>query len=291
MKVPIKRIFLILCTLATTYSAIAQQDPMFTQYQFNTLIVNPAYAGSRDALSIVGISRWQWVGIDGAPITHSITAHAPVKENLGIGGSLYYDKIGPTNQLLFFADFAYKLSLSKKTKLVLGIKGGVHSIRNNLTSLEVNDPNFNFNQSELLPNVGVGAYLHQERFYIGLSAPKLLENNLSSGGDDAQQLRHYFLIAGFVKDLSENIKFKPTILTRYVPNTPLVVDLSANFLFWDKLWLGANYRTRDAIGLVTQFQFTEKLRAGYAYEYPLSSLSNATEISFCLLYTSDAADD
>jgi len=272
-----QRVVLIIFSVLSSYFSLAQQDPMFTQYMFNTQAINPAYAGSRDALSIVGISRWQWLGIDGAPTTQSLTAHMPVLDNLGVGASLYYDKIGPTKQVLFFGDLAYKLQLSREGTLAFGLKLGIHSINNDLGSLEgVEDQEgFTSTTSGILPNVGAGAYYYQERFYFGISAPKLIENSITT--TEAKQVRHYFAIAGYVLDVSKYVKFKPSVLLRYVQSAPLTADASANFLFWDKLWLGANYRTRDALGMIVQFQLTSKLRFGYAYEYPLTSINQAID--------------
>jgi len=273
-----QRVFLIIFSVLSSYFSLAQQDPMFTQYMFNTQAVNPAYAGSRDALSIVGISRWQWLGIDGAPTTQSLTANMPILDNLGVGASLYYDQIGPTKQVLFFGDFAYKLQLSREGTLAFGLKLGFQSITNDLPSLDgvQGQTGFETATSDILPNVGAGAYYYEERFYFGVSAPKMIENSINAS-DEAKQVRHYFAIAGYVLDVSKYVKFKPSILFRYVQSAPLTADLSANFLFWDKLWLGANYRTRDALGMIAQFQLTSKLRAGYAYEYPLTSINQALD--------------
>ena len=132
---------------------------------------------------------------------------------------------------------------------------------------------FNSTTSGILPNIGAGAYYYQENFYFGISSPKLIENSITS--NDAKQVRHYFAIAGYVMDISQYVKFKPTVLLKYVSSAPVVADFSANFLLWEKLWLGASYRTQDALGMILQFQFSPKLRGGYAYEYPLSSINQA----------------
>lgn len=278
-----KKIIIIILIAITGYNSNAQQDAMFTHYMFNTLAVNPAYAGSRDALTVTGLYRSQWVGFDGAPTTQTVTLHTPIlNQNSGIGLSLINDKIGPTNTTSFYVDFSYKIKLSKKSSLAFGLKGGMNMVKHNLTDLSLetqNDPAFmNDFQSKLLPNFGFGMYYYTDKFYAGLSIPKLLENNFSSNTVSgttnlASEKRHYFLIAGSVFDLNEEIKLKPTAFVKVTNGAPIEADLTASFIFNDKFWLGAMFRTGDAIGLLAGFNITDQLAIGYSFDW---SYANTT---------------
>ena len=255
----------------------AQQDPMYTHYMYNTLSVNPAYAGSRDALTITGITRHQWVGLEGAPTTQTITTHTPIlSEKLGAGLSFVSDRIGPISTAIFSADLSYQVKVSEKANLSFGLKGGFSYRQGNLSNLQTTDaldPSFENNiQSDFLPNFGFGMYYSTERYYAGVSVPKLLQNNFSTGqavvssSDPAAEKRHYFLIGGAIFPISSALLFKPTTLVKVVENAPLEVDFTANFLIFEKVWLGAMYRSRDAVGALLGYQFTEQLKFGYSLD-------------------------
>ncbi|MCI5059087.1 MAG: type IX secretion system membrane protein PorP/SprF [Flavobacteriales bacterium] len=262
---------------------IGQQDPMYTHYMFNTLAVNSGYAGSREALTVTALTRHQWVGFDGAPNTQTLTVHSPLAhEKLGVGLSIVHDKIGPVGVTSFFADGAYRFQVSQKAKLALGLKAGINLMQASLTSLvldEQGDQTFQSNiKSDVLPNLGFGAYYYTDNFYAGLSAPKLLENdfetNTVTGTTQlASEKRHYFAIIGAVFKLSDDLKLKPTSLVKVVQNAPVEFDFTANFLIREKLSLGAMYRTRDGLGALIGYQFNDQLRAGYAYDFPLTEIN------------------
>lgn len=261
----------------------SQQDAMFTHYMFNTLAVNPGYAGSRDALTITGLHRSQWVSFPGAPTTQTLTLHTPIhNENLGLGLSVLNDKIGPTNTTSIYADFAYKLKINEKAKLSLGLKGGINLRSNKLSTLalgESNDTKFSSDvTSNVLPNFGFGLYYHTDKYYIGLSTPKLLENNYvsntTSGGTTfSGEKRHYFLIAGMVFSVSDNIKLKPTGFLKVTEGAPIEGDLTLTALFKDKLWGGLMFRTGDALGVLLGANITEQLSLGYSFDW---SYTNTT---------------
>ncbi len=261
----------------------AQQDVQFTQYMFNTNAVNPAYTGSRGAISGTALYRTQWVGFDGAPVTESFNANSPLmNDKLGIGATVLNEKIGPLRQTGVFADFAYRIKFKTST-LAMGIKGGANMFQagfNNLNVINSGDAQFQSNvQSKLLPNLGFGFYYHTEKYYFGLSAPKLVQNNLdvktgnSSQAHIAVDQMHYYFIGGYVMNLSPYIKFKPTTQIKFTYGAPVSLDLNASFLFYEKLWLGAMYRFGDAVGLLVQFQFNPQLRAGYSYDFTTSKLN------------------
>jgi type IX secretion system PorP/SprF family membrane protein len=237
-------------------------------------MVNPGYAGSRDALTVTALHRSQWVDFKGAPVIQSLTLHSPLKnKHIGLGMSIMNDKIGSTNKTSAFGNFAYRMDLDKKSKLALGLSAGVNIFQANLIALELdqpNDPSFQANVSNrITPNFGFGAYYSRERFYTGLSVPNLLENSLS--GDNSslsgKENRHYFFIAGALFNLSKNLAFKPTTFVKVTMAVPIQADITASFIIKKKLLLGAMFRTGDAFGALIGFNISEMLYLGYAYDW------------------------
>lgn len=256
----------------------AQQAPMFTHYMYNTLSVNPAYAGSRDALTITALHRSQWVGFKGAPSTQTLTVHSPINsKHIGLGLSLTNDKIGPTNNTSLFLDFAFIMQLTKKSKLSLGLSGGINIFQANLSELGLDyqdDPSFLTDISnKITPNFGFGIYYYRERFYAGVSVPNLLENNYSGadmfGGSSlvGKAQRHYFFIAGAMLRLSDNLEFKPTTLVKFTMAAPIQVELTASFVIMQKLLLGAMFRPNDAFGILVGVEVFNHLHLGYSYDF------------------------
>ena len=266
--------------LLFSFDGVAQQDPMYTQYMYNTLSVNPAYAGSRDALSLTGLFREQWIGIDGAPSTQSFVMHSPIySDNMGLGLSVVNDRIGPIHQTMLFADYSYSIQTTDNAKLAFGLKAGVNLLQADLTGLrstQSGDQAIYNVDNRLLPNVGVGVYYYSDKGYVGLSAPKLLQQRIASydNGNLTQDVerRHYFLIGGYVFDLSESIKFKPSFLVKAVQGAPLSVDLSGNFFFNDKLGIGLAHRFDDSFSGLLQYYVTPQFRIGYAYDFTMTEL-------------------
>lgn len=257
----------------------AQQESMYTHYMYNTLWLNPAYAGTRDALTITGIHRSQWVGFDGSPNDQTITMHTPFfNGKMGAGLSLLNDKIGPTKSTILAIDYAYHVQLSKKSKLSFGVKGLMNFYSNNINALKLDnqiDNSFTDNSQRILPNVGAGVYYYRERFFAGLSTPKLMENKLitNSIGVLSKEQRHYYFIMGTVLKLSSAVKFKPTLFIRATAAAPIEGDLTANFIFSDKFTLGAMYRTGDAVGALLGYNITDALALGYSFDW---SMANTT---------------
>ncbi|MEI6817426.1 MAG: type IX secretion system membrane protein PorP/SprF [Bacteroidota bacterium] len=255
----------------------AQQLPMYTHYMYNTLVVNPGYAGSRDALTVTGLYRNQWAGFEGAPKTETLTLHSPVGDNMGLGLSVNNDKIGPVNNTSVFVDFAYKLKLTELAKLAFGLSGGVNMFQANLSSLKIdqqNDAAFqNDVNNHVTPNFGFGAYYSRERFYAGVSIPNLIESNLSGvnvgNGTNLTgvEQRHYFFIAGSMIPLANNFDFKPTTLIKVTQAAPVEADFTASFIINKRLLLGAMFRTGDAFGALVGLDITEQLHIGYSYDF------------------------
>ncbi|HRH69254.1 MAG: type IX secretion system membrane protein PorP/SprF [Flavobacteriales bacterium] len=262
---------------------VAQQDPQFTQYMFNLLALNPAYAGSAERVSMKALTRHQWVGFTGAPTTQTLTVHSPlVHESLGIGGTIMRDSHGPVTQYGFLADISYRIFMGD-AKLAFGLKGGLNLFQGDfaeLNPLVAGDQVFQANvSSKMDPQFGFGMMYYSDRYFIGLSAPKLMrteffETDSLAFVSQPGQRPHYFLTGGYVFDLGLYHKFKPTFLVKAVQGAPASFDLSANFLFYEKFWLGAMYRHTDAVGALAQYHITNDFTVGYAYDYPLSTLNN-----------------
>ena len=280
-------IFVLFSLLVT--KSMAQQDPMFTQYYFNTQSINPAYAGTWENTGFMVLGRHQWVGMSGAPTTYTFSLQTPTSsQNVAVGLNLIADIVGYEKRFSLNLDYSYKVKITKKTTLRLGIKGGITSYSNNLNKYtgypgDPADPLFMTDiNNKLMPNAGIGGFLYNKEFYIGLSSTQIFKvdfkdnySNYSSSGE----LQNFYLMGGYVFDLSEKLRFKPTFLVRSIFGSSMVVDLSANFLLGEKVWLGANYRTSDSFGVIAQWLFDNKLRIGYAIDYsvtPLHSFNYAT---------------
>jgi type IX secretion system PorP/SprF family membrane protein len=271
---------LIFALMLTCYTGFAQQDAQYTQYMYNTININPAYAGSRGVMSIFGLHRTQWVGIDGAPTTNAFSLNTPINNsNLGLGLSVVNDRIGPTSDNTISADISYTVPMSEDYKMSFGIKASGNMFNldtNKLRPQDQNDPNLqNFN-NEFTPNFGAGVYLHSDKLYFGLSVPNFLQDSKFNDNEVAvfEERMTFYTIGGYVFDLSQSIKFKPAFLTKVVTGSPLQVDVSANFLFYDKLMLGGAYRWDAAVSALAGFQVTDGLFIGYSYDMDTTRLRN-----------------
>nr|WP_245545084.1 type IX secretion system membrane protein PorP/SprF [Allomuricauda ruestringensis] len=262
----------------------AQQDAQYTQYMYNTVSVNPAYAGSRGHLSIAGLYRNQWLGLDGAPETQTLNVHTPVGyRGVGLGLSIVNDKIGPTSETYFDVDFSYTIQTSDEGKLSFGLKGSAHMLDirySELDEFEV-DPQLQSQQdiqNKFSPNIGAGVYYHTDKFYAGISAPRMLETTHfdSSSASTAKEQMNLYLITGYVWDLNPSLKFKPTLLTKTVQGAPLQVDLSANFMLNEKFIGGVAYRWDAAFSGLMGFMLSDQFMIGLAYDREISELGAAT---------------
>jgi type IX secretion system PorP/SprF family membrane protein len=270
---------IIALALLCSSAAFSQQLPQFTQYMFNTISINPAYAGSRETLSLVGLHRSQWVGIDGGPTTQTFSIHSPMRnEKVGLGLSFINDELGFENFTYIYGDFSYTIQVGEKTKLAFGLKGGFtsYSIDQELRDAEPDDPAIYGIENRWSPNIGAGAFLHTNRWYVGLSTPRILNTDYH-GSDDYEALERisYYLTGGVVVDVSENTKFKPSFMVKATNGAPLSYDITGNFLFNEKFWLGAAYRfdqSTGALGAIADFQVSKEFRIGYAYEHPISDI-------------------
>jgi len=265
--------FTLYLLMGMSFYGISQQDPVFTQYMNNILTIQPAYAGISGSLNITGISRAQWVGFEGAPNTNSLTISGPMRRfNVGLGLSIVNDKWGPIRQNGVYVDYAYHVKLRQDQFLSFGVKGGFNISQAYLTDLWVNDPNdmvfANDVKINFLPNLGVGVMWHSDRFFIGVSSPKILKNRMQNenGENVYREVLHFYGMGGYVFFLSDVLKFKPTILYRWAERTPSFVDFSGSFLLYDRVWIGATYRMKNSYGLIFQFNVNTQLKFGYSYD-------------------------
>jgi type IX secretion system PorP/SprF family membrane protein len=270
--------FLIFALSLVCYTSFAQQDAQYTQYMYNTININPAYAGSRGVMSNFGLHRTQWVGLDGAPTTNAFSLNTPINDsNLGLGLSFVNDKIGPTSDNTISADLSYTINTSDTFKLSFGVKASGNFFNLDVNKLNPADPaddNLQPFDNEFSPNIGAGVYLHSDKMYFGLSVPNFLQDKKYNDNQYAvfQERMNFYAIGGYVFDISQDVKFKPAFLTKLVTGSPLQVDASANFLFMDKFMLGAAYRWDAAVSAMAGFQVTDGLFIGYGYDRETTNL-------------------
>ena len=270
---------LLFALMFTGVVSYAQQDAQFTQYMYNTINVNPAYAGSRGAMSIFALHRTQWVGLDGAPVTNTVSVNTPLNgSNLGLGVSLINDKIGPTQDNTISADLSYTIPTSETFKLSFGIKATADLFNLDVTKLnpvDATDASLQ-NYNKFTPNIGAGIYLHSDKAYIGFSVPNFIETKNYNDNEVAiyKEKINYYLIAGYVFDMGDLVKFKPTLLSKMVQGAPLQVDVSGNFLFNNKFMIGIAYRWSAALSAMVGFQVTDGMYVGYGYDRETTNLKN-----------------
>lgn len=284
----IRNKFTIIALLSLIFIGLvnAQQDAQYTQYMFNTMSVNPAYAGSRGQLSIAALYRAQWVGLDGAPTSQTLNLHSPIRNSkLGYGVSIVNDEIGDgvVQETYFDGIISYTIDVSQEGKLSFGLKAGGNLLNldfNKLRNFDAEPVNADNIENRFSPNVGLGLYYHSNKFYAGLSAPNLLQTEyFDNSQQDANTVQflskeriNFYLITGYVFDLNGNLKFKPALLTKMVGGAPLQVDFSANFMFNDKFTFGAAYRWDAALSAMAGFQISDQFMLGLAYDKETTDL-------------------
>jgi type IX secretion system PorP/SprF family membrane protein len=276
-----KFILIVTFILLNTTMSVAQQDAQYTQFMYNTINVNPAYAGSRGVLSVFGMYRAQWVGLEGAPNTAAASIHSPIENSrVGLGLTVSNDQIGISERNTVSTDFSYTINTSDSYKLSFGLKGSASLLNvdyNKLNKYDKNDPKFQNNiDNQFSPNIGAGVYYHSDKLYAGVSVPFILEtkhfdDNTNSVAKDAL---HYYFIGGYVFDVSESTKFKPAFLIKSVKGAPLQADLTANFMFHDKFVVGGAWRWSAAVSGLVGFQVDSNWFVGYTYDSDTTKLAN-----------------
>ncbi|HEX5002978.1 MAG TPA: type IX secretion system membrane protein PorP/SprF [Bacteroidia bacterium] len=263
----------------------AQFEPQFTQYMFNEMYINPAYAGSRDQISSTLVYRNQWVGLQGAPKTETASIHGPLmNKTMGLGLTMTNETIGVTHQFSVYGNYAYRIPMGTKSALAMGIQGGIINHQENLEDVitnEENDPEFLLNTPHvILPNAGFGLYFNTDRFYAGLSVPRMLENKVAGDGTSnvtnhmSFENWHYYFASGYVFPVSDHVKLRPTVMVKAVSGAPIVGDFTLSALMKEIFWLGFSYRTEDSFAGILEFQITPQLRFGYSYDYTTTELNN-----------------
>ena len=283
-----KKLFLVtLSVIAFTVELHAQQDPHYTQYMYNMSVMNPAYAGSKENLSLGLLHRKQWVEIEDAPTTTTFFGHAPVGKNVGMGLSVISDKIGPVEENNIYADFSYTLNLGGEHKLAFGLKTGLTLHKVSLfddvypTLPDPNDPAFSENTSNSYFNIGSGLFYYTNKYYLGFSIPNLMKSKHLdfNGREFGSEVSHYFVTGGYVFDINDNVKFKPFFMMKSAFEAPTSLDLSANFLFNEKFEIGGTYRLEDSFGAMVNYAVTPNIKLGYAYDHIVSDLNVTTPSS------------
>lgn len=276
------RAIFLLAAMFVILQGYAQQHPLFSQYMFNGLVINPAYTGSHESMTATLAARSQWTGLKGAPQTQVASLHSPLKFSRSAAGAvLVHDNVSVINQYTAYGTYAYRIPVSKTGKLSVGAQAGLTYYQANLSELNIitqngqADPVFAQNESRILPNLGIGMYYYSKRTYVGLSLPTLINNrwNNQDAYTQARQKRHYFLSAGHVFTLSRALKFKPNVLLKWEEGGPFQYDINANMLIHEIVWIGASYRMDDSIDGLLELNINNRLSLGYSYGYPISSLA------------------
>lgn len=270
---------LVFLSLFVSTISVGQQDEQMSLYMYNPLYFNPAYAGSRDAVSTVAMARFQWVNFKGAPMSQWFSIHSPIlHKSIGIGAHFINDQIGNRTRTSAYGDLSSSVQINKrKDRISAGITFGFDALGYDFSTVQVNDQNdpyYGKSFSVTKPNLGAGIYYYGAKHYIGLSVPRLFESKISDVNNVLQTItqRHFFLSAGYVFDLNSVFKLKPSLLLKYTPNTPITMDINASLLMYEKLWTGLMYRFHESMGVNIVYSIKQRFHIGYVYDFPINGL-------------------
>ncbi|WP_420315781.1 type IX secretion system membrane protein PorP/SprF [Ekhidna sp.] len=259
-----------------------QQQFVMTQYMFNGLVLNPAYAGTHESWSLTAMSRHQWSGIPGAPSTQTFTAHGAITGNneSSAGMILSNDQFGAISLNNLFGVYAYRMNFDRgRHHLSMGLQGGISLFNVDLSRddlIDPDDPVLNNDFNSFMANFGTGIFYNGPKIYAGLSVPFILNNRLNQSEQDlSRQVRHYYLTGGGIFPISHDVKYKPSFLIRYTDGIS-DIDITTSFLFRDIIWFGVTYRVKNSIDFIFEIQFTDNLRFGYSYGLVTSELGQST---------------
>lgn len=285
-----KSIFILIVTLFSTIAAKAQYDAMFTQYMFNEMYINPAYTGSKEAMAVNLTHRQQWVNFPGRPITTSFTLHGPLMNNkMGLGISVLNEQIGKLSRNLVYLNYSYRIKTGDKGHLSFGLMGGIHNQVNKLSELkptDVGDIQISNNTPSLIsPNFGAGIYYYTNKFYAGISVPRMVDDgylfNQTGGIIKSNKLNpskfHYYLTIGNVFEINDDLKIKPQAMIKMVQNAPIQYDVNVNFLIKNKIWAGVSYRSGADISALIGLQVNPQLLVNYSYDYALTKIQKYSQ--------------
>jgi type IX secretion system PorP/SprF family membrane protein len=281
----IKRFLVFASIYCLAGSLYAQQQSLYTHYMFNQLVINPAYTGIHEGISVMGLWREQWVGLEGAPSTQVFSIHSPMNYRpVSLGAVFYNDRIGVNTETGVHLSYAYRIFLDDKTQLSFGLKGSLSNLKADFSDGgTIVDPTIvNANYNSFVPNVGFGIMIHRENFYVALSSPLMLRQkiNKSNPVSLAELSRHIYALGGYVFEVSDKVILKPNFMFKAVSGAPAQLDLNINALFNKFLWLGLSYRSLSSLDLLIQFQLAPNLQLGYAYDLnvnkELAAINNAS---------------
>lgn len=276
--------------LFTAYHGKAQYDAMFTQYMFNEMFINPAYAGSKDAMAVNLLHRQQWVNFPGRPVTTTFSLHGPLMNNkMGLGISVLNERIGKLNRNLIYGSYAYRVKTDKKGTLALGLNAGIHNQVNKLSELkatDIGDVQVSQNTPSMIaPNFGFGLYYSKQKFYAGVSIPRMIDDGymFDNSGAFSQSIKfnvqkfHYYVTVGRVFEISEDLKIKPQAMIKMVENAPLQYDINANFLIKNMIWAGLAYRSNSSASAIVGVQVNPQFIVSYSYDYGLNAIQKYSQ--------------
>jgi type IX secretion system PorP/SprF family membrane protein len=296
-----KTVAVMLFLIAISLTSRAQQNAQFTQYMFNGLVINPAYTGMDEALNVTFVNRSQWAGVDGAPVTQTLTAHTLFsRSKVGIGLSVVNDKIGVHRNQKVAGSAAYHLPLSGNRVLSFGLQGGMNIIKSNYGSLNSTSTNIdpqlaNATIGQTYFNLGMGFYYRSRKFHAGVSMPDLIPQRftLNDTTSITWQKAQYFVFSRYTITINDFLKLEPGILIKYKPNLPLSFDLNACLIIKQALTLGLSYRKSESIDFLLKAQLTPQLQLGYAYDFVIGEVSNLSRgshelmVSYLFKYSHD----
>lgn len=273
------KLILVLGLVLSSFASNAQQDEQMSMYMHNKLYFNPAYAGSRDALSAIAVARFQWVDFKGAPSTQWFSLHTPfLQKALGAGIHAVNDRIGNRSRTAIYGDISGSIQLnSKKDRIAVGLSGGMDIVGYDFSDVnvnDVNDPYYGASYTIAKPNLGAGIYYYGDKHYVGISSPRLFETSTFDLDTLVQKLnaRHFFISGGYIFDLNSVFKLRPQALIKYTPEAPITVDVNASVLMYEKLWAGLMYRFHESVGVNLVYNIKQTFSVGYTYDFPINGL-------------------
>ncbi len=275
----IKKLFIVMLCIVVFKNTKAQQLPQYSQYMLNDLAINPATSGKDEFADIRSNNRYQWIGITDAPRTYMLTISAPFKNrHHGWGTHVYTDVVGPTRRVGIKMSYAYHIKLAKKTRMSLGLSAGLQQWGIDGSKITLHDAGDDYlltqYQTKLLPDFGAGIYVHNDKWYLGLSLPQLYQSpiKLYSDNNTADLVTHFLLNGAYKINVGEKFKVEPSFMLKYANPTPVMIDGGLRVIFKDQIWLGTTYRHNDAVSALVGFMYKNYLSIGYSYDFTTSNL-------------------
>jgi len=276
----LRTLVILICFVGLFQGLQAQHPPMLSQYMFNGMVINPAYTGSRDALSVTALYRHQWAGFEGAPRTQSIFLHSPLKNpKNNFGAAIIHDRLGVSNHTLAYGTYAYRIDFEEKGRLSFGLQAGVSILKDQWSQVVTDQSGDDVFAADsptfMVPRFGTGVYYDTRKWYLGVAAPFLLDLKNSDYRlytENSLSYRPLLISGGMLFRLNPELFLRPTFLVKYLPESPTSVDLNLNMVIKEDLWIGASYRMGDAVVALLEYQINPQFRVGYSYDYSITDL-------------------